>query len=119
MSKIRITIRGAVQGVGFRPHVYRLAEKMRVKGWVSNSPQGVLIEAEGPKPLLDEFLIRVQNDPPPRASIHSLEFWFLDPTGFTKFEIRTGKTGADRASLVLPDIATCGDCRTEIFNPTS
>jgi hydrogenase maturation protein HypF len=117
MNKIRITIRGAVQGVGFRPYVFRLAEKMRVKGWVSNSLQGILIEAEGPKPLLDEFLIRVQNDRPPRASIHSLEFSFLDPSGFTKFEIRTSKIAGIRTAFVLPDIATCGDCLAEIFNP--
>jgi len=118
MNRIRIIIRGAVQGVGFRPYVYRLAEKMHVKGWVSNSPQGVLIEAEGPKPLLDEFLIRVQNDRPPRASIHSLEFSFLDPQGFTNFEIKPSKTTGIRTAFVLPDIATCADCVTEIFNPT-
>src|SRR5262245_59127172 len=87
-SRIQISIRGAVQGVRFRPFVYKLASSLKLSGWVSNSPQGVLIEAEGPRDLLDEFLVRIEPERPPRASIHGLEHRFLDPVGFVAFEIR-------------------------------
>ena len=58
-SRLRVAVRGAVQGVGFRPFVYRLATQMHLNGWVNNSPQGVFIEVEGAKGLLDEFLLRL------------------------------------------------------------
>ncbi len=65
-------IRGAVQGVGFRPFVYRLAAEFKLSGWVQNSPQGVLIEVEGEKSLLDAFLLGLDREKPSRASIQSL-----------------------------------------------
>jgi hydrogenase maturation protein HypF len=58
-ERLRVTVRGAVQGVGFRPFVYRLASELKLKGWVSNSSQGVFIELEGPRVMLDEFAIRL------------------------------------------------------------
>jgi len=116
-SRIRIIIRGAVQGVGFRPFVYRLASALELCGWVSNSTQGVLIEAEGPGDRLEEFLVRIERDRPVRASIHSLEHSFLDPIGFAGFEIRHSDTHGAKTALVLPDIATCRDCLAEIFDP--
>src|SRR4051812_29087505 len=87
-SRIHIVIHGAVQGVGFRPFVFNLARLMNLNGWVSNSSQGVQIEAEGHKAILDQFLIRVREGCPARASIQSLEFSFLDPAGLKAFEIR-------------------------------
>ncbi len=117
IQRIRIIIRGAVQGVGFRPFIYRLATEMSLPGWVVNSPQGVFIEVEGEKPQLDVFLLRVEREKPPRSFIQSLEFSFLDPTGFTHFEIRDSHEGGEATTLVLPDIATCADCRKEIFDP--
>jgi hydrogenase maturation protein HypF len=116
-QRIRIIIRGAVQGVGFRPFIYRLATEMSLPGWVVNSPQGVFIEVEGEKPRLDAFLLRVEREKPPRSFIQSLEFSFLDPMGFTHFEIRDSHQGGEATTLVLPDIATCADCRKEIFDP--
>ena len=116
-ERIAIVIRGAVQGVGFRPFVYRLASEFSLPGWVSNSPAGVLIEAEGPKESLDAFLLRLQRDIPPRASIQSLEFSFLDPVNYQNFSIRPSDTTGTKTALVLPDIATCPDCLAEIFDP--
>lgn len=116
-QRIRIIIRGAVQGVGFRPFIYRLATEMRLYGWVANSPQGVFIEVEGQKSQLDNFLLRIERGKPPHSFIQSLEFSFLDPIGFTHFEIRGSHEGGAAITPVLPDIATCADCRKEIFDP--
>ncbi len=118
-KRLRIVIHGAVQGVGFRPFVYRLATGMRLSGWVSNSAQGVFIEVEGIKEVLDRFLLRLQKEIPPRAFIQSLEFSFLDPIGFTSFEIRESNSLGTKTAFVLPDIATCPDCLRDIFDPSN
>jgi hydrogenase maturation protein HypF len=115
-SRVKIIIRGAVQGVGFRPFVYRIADEMKLKGWVINSSSGVFIEAEAEKPKLDEFVLRLQKEKPPRSFIQSFEFSFLDPFGFDKFEIRKSDDEGSRTVLILPDIATCDDCLNDIFD---
>lgn len=115
--RLKITIHGAVQGVGFRPFVYRLATELKLRGWVLNSAQGVFIEAEGPKAQLEEFLARLTRDKPPRAFIQSLESSWLDPVGYTEFEIRHSDESGQKTALILPDIATCPDCLREIFDP--
>jgi hydrogenase maturation protein HypF len=117
VRRLQVTIRGAVQGVGFRPFIYRLATEMRLPGWVLNSSQGVFVEVEGENHVLDAFLLRVEKEKPPRSSIHSLEFSVLDPIGFTRFEIRQSDESGEKTTLVLPDIATCPDCLREIFDP--
>ncbi len=119
VKRVQIIVRGAVQGVGFRPFVYRLAKEMGLPGWVANSTQGVFIELEGGKATLDAFLLRLDKEKPPRAFIQSLEFSFLDPVGFSDFEIRHSDCAGEATTLVLPDIATCSDCREEIFDPTN
>ena len=116
-KRIHITIQGAVQGVGFRPFIYRLATEMGLPGRVLNSPQGVLIEVEGDKPQLDTFLLRIEKEKPPRSFVQSLEFTFLDPVGFAHFEICHSDGAGEATTLVLPDIATCSDCHREIFDP--
>lgn len=118
-ERLRVVIRGAVQGVGFRPFVYRLAAELGLTGWVSNSAQGVFVEVEGASTLLRAFLVRVQAERPPRSSIQSLEPSFLAPEGFTTFEIRASDGSGDRTTLVLPDIATCDECLTEILDPAN
>jgi hydrogenase maturation protein HypF len=117
--RLAVAIRGAVQGVGFRPFVYKLAAEMHVNGWVSNTSQGVFIEVEGAKETLDRFLLRLQKEIPPRAFIQSLEFSFLDPIGFEKFEIRESDARGVKTTIILPDIATCPDCLKEIFHPSN
>jgi hydrogenase maturation protein HypF len=115
--RLKLSIRGAVQGVGFRPFIFRLAEELKISGWVSNSPQGVLIEVEGPKAVLEKFLLCLANEKPPHSSIQSLEPSWLDAVGHKKFEIRESETAGVKNALVLPDIATCPDCLREIFDP--
>ena len=117
--RLKVTIHGAVQGVGFRPFVFRLATEMKLPGWVSNSSQGIFIEVEGEKKVLEYFLLRLQKNIPPRAFIQSLEFSFLDPMGFTSFEIRESDSTGAKTTLVLPDIATCPDCLRDIFDPSN
>ncbi len=116
-TRLKLTVRGAVQGVGFRPFVFRLATGLGLAGWVNNSPQGVFIEAEGPRAELEKFLLRLEIEKPLRSFIQSLEASWLDPAGYTTFEIRPSETGGDKTALVLPDIATCPDCLREIFDP--
>jgi hydrogenase maturation protein HypF len=116
-ERAKIIVRGVVQGVGFRPFVYRLATQMRLKGWVLNSAQGVFIEVEGAREMLQSFLFHLERDKPPRAVIQSLEFSFLDPVGYDRFDIRYSDQNGRKTVLILPDIAVCTDCLREIFDP--
>lgn len=117
IERAHIVIRGAVQGVGFRPFVYRLATEMNLCGWVLNSPQGVFIDVEGAGGVLDSFLVRLEREKPRTASIQSLESTRLDPLHFRDFEIRHSDHQGENLTLVLPDIATCQDCLRDIFDP--
>jgi hydrogenase maturation protein HypF len=115
--RLRVTIRGAVQGVGFRPFIYRLATGMGLAGWISNTLQGVRIEVEGTQEQLGAFLLGIGREKPPRAFIQSLEPSFLDPAGYTDFTILDSDTSGAATVVVLPDIAVCPDCLKEIFTP--
>ena len=112
-----MTIRGVVQGVGFRPFVHRLATGLGLAGWVNNSSQGVLLEVEGPRPQVESFLLRLEAEKPPRSFIQSLEASWLDPAGYKNFQIKASEAGGERTALVPPDIATCPDCVREILEP--
>lgn len=119
ISRLRINIHGAVQGVGFRPFIYRLATDLSLVGYVNNSSNGVSIELEGSLDLLNQFKLRLQQESPPRASIHSMEVLFLPVCGWYKdFKIIESQDGK-KTTLVVPDIATCSDCKTEIFDPNN
>jgi len=115
----KITVGGAVQGVGFRPFVYRLARDLHLAGWVANSGQGVFIEVEGGPEPLEEFLIRLETDKPSAAIVQSLRVSRLPPAGLGEFEIRPSSKDGEKTAFVLPDIATCLDCLREIFDPAN
>lgn len=117
--RLRICVRGTVQGVGFRPFVYRLAREMGLAGWVNNSPQGVFIEVEGGNDRLNEFVARLRDERPPRSFIQSLESTILDTAGFEGFEIRESLKEGGRTALVLPDTGICDECLDEIFDPAN
>ena len=117
ITRLKIAVRGAVQGVGFRPFVHRLAAELGLAGWVNNSSRGVFIEVEGARPSLEQFLLRLQTEKPPRSFIQSLESWWLDATGCAGFAIRPSETGGGKTALIMPDLATCPDCLREIFDP--
>ena len=115
IKRLRISILGAVQGVGFRPFIYRLANNLGINGWVGNSSSGVLIEAEGIDNKLQQFLIRIDKEKPQKSFIQSMESSFLDPKGFDSFEIKKSLKGK-KTALIMSDIATCDDCKKEIFD---
>jgi len=119
VNRLRITIRGAVQGVGFRPFIYRLATGLSLNGFVTNSTQGVSIEVEGPAAVLEVFLLRIETEKPPPSFIQSLEYCWLDPVGLQGFEIRPSNDSGPRSALILPDIATCPECLREILDPAN
>lgn len=112
-----MTVRGAVQGVGFRPFVHRLATGLGLVGWIHNSCRGVALEVEGPRKEVESFLIRLEAEKPARSFIQSLDTSWLDPVGHHTFEIRPSEAGGARTALVLPDMAACPDCLREIFDP--
>ena len=116
LRRLRVEIHGAVQGVGFRPFVYRLATDLALTGWVINDTQGVFIEVEGPDAALRRFLERLSAEVPPRAIVQSIESAWLEPVGFERFEIRHSDNTGAKTVLVLPDIATCPDCLAEVFD---
>lgn len=117
IQKVKIVIRGVVQGVGFRPFIFRLAKELDVKGWIINSSQGVFIDAESDRKTLESFIKKIESDRPKNSYIQSFEHTWLDAEGFETFEIRESKESGSKTALVLPDISTCNDCLEEIFDP--
>jgi hydrogenase maturation protein HypF len=115
IERAKAVVRGAVQGVGFRPFVYRLAKELDLAGWVANSAEGVMIEVEGAGTSLREFLVRLEREKPARAIIQSLEFSFLDGVGHRDFTIRESEGTGAKTALILPDIAPCAHCVMELF----
>jgi len=116
-ARLRLVVHGAVQGVGFRPYVFRLAGGLGLAGWVCNTAQGVSIEVEGPPAQVEAFLLRLEPEKPPLAAIHSLEPAFLEPAGYRGFEIRHSQGQGAPTALILPDIATCAECLREVRDP--
>jgi hydrogenase maturation protein HypF len=118
-QRLRVEIHGAVQGVGFRPFVYRLATELDLAGWVINDTQGVFIEVEGPRPALERFLTRLPAEIPPRAIVQTIDAAWLAPAGYARFEIRHSDGSGAKTAFVLPDIATCPDCLAESLDPAN
>jgi hydrogenase maturation protein HypF len=119
LHRVRLSLQGLLQGVGFRPFVYQLAHEIGLKGWVQNSPQGVSIEAEGSREALDEFMVRLEKERPSNAVFQNMESSCLEPLGYDGFSIRDSENSGDQSTLVLPDIATCHECLKEIFDPSN
>jgi hydrogenase maturation protein HypF len=118
MESVRacVQVKGVVQGVGFRPFVYDLAKENDLKGWVLNDEKGVMIEIEGQKERVKNFLSGLSS-PPPIARIENTAILYEAPLGYSDFEIKTSENGEDKCVLVSPDIATCQDCLDELFDP--
>ena len=112
-----IDIRGVVQGVGFRPFVFRLANEWGLAGWVRNTSSGVEIEVQGSPMALDGFLDALREQAPPLARLESIAVTDGPPDGYQTFEIRESHRRAGEYQLVSPDIATCSDCLREVLDP--
>lgn len=114
LKSYHIKITGIVQGVGFRPYVYRLATEYGLRGWVLNASTGVYIEVEGNEADLKEFTRRLGEEPPPLALIRTCEIRAMEPAGFTDFIIRESEEEEAKTTMISPDIAICEDCKREV-----
>ncbi len=112
----KILISGIVQGVGFRPAVYRHAVKNNISGLVINTSSGVVIEAEGNSRDVENFIRAVENDAPPQARIDSLKIEDMAVSGGTSFVIGRSALRRTSASIVPSDLGMCAQCREDIFN---
>ena len=115
----RIQIRGIVQGVGFRPWVHRLARSQGVTGRVHNDSRGVVIEAFGSPSALDAFVTQIRLHPPPAAQIAHLDCVAIPAEAPDDFVIAASRAGAAREVAIPADLATCGECAAEIFDPSN
>jgi hydrogenase maturation protein HypF len=112
-----ISVRGIVQGVGFRPFVYGLAVKHNLKGWVYNTSEDVKIEVEGEAEAVEQFEQELETEAPPLAHIESVNIEHHPPLGYKNFEIRHSQAQKGKYQLISPDVATCQACLSESLNP--
>ncbi len=118
LTRAQIQIKGIVQGVGFRPFVFALAEKSALKGRVLNNAVGVLVDVEGDENKIAQFIKQLQTNPPPLSQIESVERSSnLATKNFRDFRILTSETNGAKFVSVSADIATCADCLREMFDP--
>ncbi|WP_069762429.1 carbamoyltransferase HypF [Streptomyces sp. LUP47B] len=113
----RVTVRGVVQGVGFRPYLYGLATELALAGHVTNTPEGVVAEVEGSASAVARFCDLIAAQAPPLARVESVHHREMPAVGGTAFTIRTSRTGGPARTLVSPDSATCADCLAELTAP--
>jgi len=114
----RIHVRGIVQGVGFRPYVFRLARAHDLDGWVLNGDDGIRIHVEGSGDALDAFVQALSGSPPPAARIAAIDVEPADIDGVTGFEIRHSEAGRQPTTRISPDLPTCDACLRELFDPS-
>ncbi len=116
---VRVHIQGVVQGVGFRPFIFSLAEAQSLTGWVRNTSAGVEIEVDGSPSALDTFIASLRTNAPPLARIDSMEVETCDPGLHPDFTILPSKSFADVSQPISPDVSLCVDCRRELYDPTN
>ena len=113
-----IQVRGVVQGVGFRPFVYRLACAYNLNGWVLNAQQGVEIHLEGSEEAFQWFLDEMKSHPPQAAQISAVSVESAEPVGFTEFTIRESAGERQPTARISPDLPMCEQCLQELFDPS-
>lgn len=113
---LNIAVSGAVQGVGFRPFVYKLAKKFHLTGHVKNTPDGVTIFAQGDDASIQSFILELRTDAPPLAQIQEIRTHSAHLNGHDKFLIIHSKTSGEKTAIILPDMSTCDDCVSDIFD---
>lgn len=119
LEALYIQVKGIVQGVGFRPFVFRLAQKYGIRGWVLNAVEGVFIHAEAESAALDAFVNELHSKPPAAAVVKEVLLDTVPFEGFEDFQIRFSDAHeAEATTLVSPDLATCDDCLQELFDPS-
>lgn len=116
MIRYCVQVRGIVQGVGFRPFVFRTAKALNLTGFVKNTETGVYIEVEGSEADCDEFMLRLSENHPPMAAVYATEQRMMQPIGDSDFTIMHSSSGAPDVSI-SPDIGICDECRRDILSP--
>jgi hydrogenase maturation protein HypF len=114
-----IRVRGVVQGVGFRPFVYRIAQELRLSGWVLNGEEGVMIHLEGAEAALEKFLGRLKNEAPPASRIVGVEVAQVDAVGFREFTIKESERNRRPTVRISPDLPVCDECTAELGDRTN
>jgi len=117
MKRAEIEITGIVQGIGFRPFIYNLAGEHRIRGWVLNNEKGVFIDAESEDGTLERFIHEIPRQAPPLSRIETFVVRYLEPIGYSGFEIKKSSEAREKFVLISPDLATCDPCLTELFSP--
>lgn len=117
IRRIRTLFSGVVQGVGFRPHIYRVATKHRLGGYVCNTPEGVTLEVEGPAGRLAKFHAELIKSFPPASDVEGMSRSDVAVLGETDFRIVASEREGKKKVLISPDIATCADCLRELRDP--
>jgi hydrogenase maturation protein HypF len=112
-----VEVSGIVQGVGFRPYVYRLATELNLSGSISNTAAGVAIEIQGAPEAVRDFLARLEAEAPPLARLTGVAVRELQPDHVEGFRILSSRLGEERRVLISPDVAVCADCLRELFDP--
>src|SRR5580704_5273232 len=118
ISSLEIRVRGRVQGVGFRPSVYRLARELGLAGEVLNDAEGVLIRASGSAAAMASFLERIEREPPPLARVDRVETRALATVLDGEFRIVESASAGVARTEVAPDAAICGACASEVLSPS-
>jgi hydrogenase maturation protein HypF len=116
-QRVQVNVEGTVQGVGFRPFVYRLARELGLTGWVQNTRNDVLIEVEGNVPVVEEFLRRLHTDAPSSASVETVSTTVVPVLHEAGFSINQSAESGQRVLVIPPDLATCADCQHELADP--
>lgn len=118
IRRVSARVDGIVQGVGYRPFVYRLADELGIAGWVLNDERGVLVEAEGPPEAVASFVERLRSDAPPLADVSDVTVEDVPATGEPGFEIVASERGGAATAPVTPDSASCDECLAELADPS-
>lgn len=120
MIRKYVVVKGVVQGVGFRPFVYRIAVKNNLKGWVNNTSKGVFIDLEGKSQNIDDFLYSLEYEAPPLAKINEIFIDERDIKNYTQFEIKYSNEDEENpVVLISPDVSTCSQCLEDISDPNN
>ena len=117
-ARVHMKIEGTVQGVGFRPYVYRAARGLGLAGWIINGAEGVVIEAEGSAEAVDLLIEQLRTAGPPGVRIDRMSTEAIPPTGERTFTIESSSEEGIKRLPIAPDLATCAECVTELFDPT-
>jgi hydrogenase maturation protein HypF len=118
-QRVEISIKGIVQGVGFRPFVYNLAKRHRLLGYVLNNTSGVFIDVEGESASINDFIEHIKTQPPPLAAIFEMNSRTAEPIGYDDFVIRRSEDEKEKFVPISPEIATCEECISDIFDPAN